>query len=237
MSLARVEMVCGGASASVDSDLSGYFRLDVDTLGFVMPTASQGRIFDSMHSDPLSESRPMRGFCELKIVASGFREKMLVTDMYPEGQMGTIILQPIRNPVQWSISTNTLLAPRSAVAKFEKARRFAGKKQFERAEEELKKAVAEYETLRLGLGRTWLHAIARIASCRSDGKLSNGVACWGEDSGLVLRLGKSMRTGWAAGGIREMGQDGIDAARRAGRSSIQGPLASCIRQPNPTGAS
>ncbi len=138
-------MVCGGASASVDSDLSGYFRLDVDTLGFVMPTASQGRIFDSMHSDPLSESRPMRGFCELKIVASGFREKMLVTDMYPEGQMGTIILQPIRNPVQWSISTNTLLAPRSAVAKFEKARRFAGKKQFERAEEELKKAVAEYE--------------------------------------------------------------------------------------------
>ena len=56
----RVEMVCGGANASVDSDLSGYFRLDVDTL------------------------------------------------------------QPVRNPGQWSISKNTLLAPRSDVVRFEK---------------------------------------------------------------------------------------------------------------------
>ena len=60
VSHARVEMVCGGANASVDSDLSGYFRLDDDTL------------------------------------------------------------QPVRNPGQWSISKNTLLAPRSAVVKFEK---------------------------------------------------------------------------------------------------------------------
>ena len=103
MSLARVEVVCGGASASVDSD----FRLDVDTPGFVMPTASQGHLqlcFSSMHPDPLPDSRAMRGFCELKIVASGFREKMLVPDRYPEGQMGAITLQLIRNPAHWSIS-------------------------------------------------------------------------------------------------------------------------------------
>ncbi len=42
----------------------------------------------------------------------------------------------------------------------------------------------------------------------------------GEKSlGLYYPLGKGMRTGWAAGGIREMGQHAFKAARWAGRSS------------------
>ena len=54
-------------------------------------------------------------------------------------------MQPIHNSSRWSVSKNSLLAPRKAVSKLEKARRFAGKKQFDRAEEELKGAVAEYD--------------------------------------------------------------------------------------------
>ena len=167
---ARVEMICGSDSVAVDTDLAGYFRLDFDSPGFATPTASQGHALGPASPNVFSQTMPSHIFCDLKITASGFRERVVVTEPHPNGYIGSITLQPIHTPAQWSVSRNNLSAPRTAVSKLEKARRYAAKKQFDRAEDELKKAVSAYD--RYGLAWAELGYLQLIRSRPEDAIVS-----------------------------------------------------------------